>query len=143
MAKNYPAGSYFVIATDDNTGLVVDYASDPDSRKADLKKVEFEDTRGFETCTITIEFKMAELCPSLDQLTSLANFLTHRNRSCCGVCILFTFPDNGPFGAENHWQPVENPSYASGSLSFDVTAYVAAGLAGIRAMRSFWTAVFC
>ena len=50
MAKGYSNGLYFVIAMDDNTGLVVEWKSERDRPQANLKKVAFESTKGLETC---------------------------------------------------------------------------------------------
>jgi hypothetical protein len=63
MAKGYSNGLYFVIAMDDNTGLVVEWKSERDRPQANLKKVAFESTKGLETCTVRIEFKMAAQVP--------------------------------------------------------------------------------
>jgi hypothetical protein len=52
-------GLYFVVATDDKTGLVAEWKSERDRPQANSRKVTFEKTKGFEKYTVRIEFKMA------------------------------------------------------------------------------------
>ena len=56
---NYAPGLYFVIAIDDETGLVVEWKSEHDRPQANLRKVEFDNNKALGKCTVRIEFKMA------------------------------------------------------------------------------------
>jgi hypothetical protein len=52
-------GVYFVIATDDKTGIIAEWKSERGRPQADSRKVAFEKTTGLEKCTVRIEFKVA------------------------------------------------------------------------------------
>ena len=56
---DYTHGLYFVIATDDKTGLVVEWKSERDRPQANLRKVAFDNNKALGKCTVMIEFKMA------------------------------------------------------------------------------------
>jgi hypothetical protein len=76
MTHPYPAGLYFVIATDENSTRLVQWKSETERQQANLRKIEWKSAEGCETWRINIEFKMAAQVPAfikaLERLKSKA-----------------------------------------------------------------------